>query len=449
MEVKTLNKKFLIIPIILILASPLQILLIPSGGNGTSGNTVRETIPTGELDNFSVNGARFIENMGQIENKDILYYSVDGDVKVGLTANGPVYLLITDEGGWSIEVSFVDCNPVIPFGREELDAGSLNFMIGNDRSRWCMDVPSYEIITYGNIYDGVDLMFYFDEEGFLKYDIVVRPTGSVSDICMKVEGAQTRILDGQLQYDTGIGKIKEDRPYCYQEVGDEIESSWMMDDEGTISFDIGVYDDEVDLVIDPKLIASTYVGGSSSDLNNAVVTDDGGDVYITGYTTSYNFPTTSGAYDTSHNSQDDVLVTKLNSSLDKLIFSTFIGGYYDDVGEDIALDGDGNCIIVGTTESSDFPTVSGSYDDSKWGYRDAFVLKLSSSGSSLDFSTFLGGSSDEYGYGLDLDGGGNVYVTGRTSSSNYPTTAGAFDTSLNSGWDVFVTKFNSNCSSLS
>jgi len=197
------------------------------------------------------------------------------------------------------------------------------------------------------------------------------------------------------------------------------------------------------------LLSSTFIGGSDYDRGNSIALDGGGNVYITGYTGSSNYPTTSGAYDESHNGESDVFVSKLNSSLSTLLSSTFIGGSSGDSGRSIALDGGGNVYITGETDSSDYPTTSGAYDESHNGDEDVFVSRLNSSLSSLLSSTFIGGSDDDYGNSIALDGGGNVYVTGETESSNYPTTSGAYDESHNGDEDVFVSRLNSNLSKVS
>ena len=160
-------------------------------------------------------------------------------------------------------------------------------------------------------------------------------------------------------------------------------------------------------------------------------------------TYSSDFPTTAGAYDTSHNGLSDVFITKLNSAGNGLIYSTFLGGTSYDYGYGIALDTLGNAYITGDAYSSDFPTTAGAYDTSHNGLSDVFVTKLNSAGNELIYSTFLGGTLADIGYGIALDTLGNAYITGYTESSDFPTTAGAYDTSLNGAFDVFFTKLNS------
>ena len=196
-----------------------------------------------------------------------------------------------------------------------------------------------------------------------------------------------------------------------------------------------------------SLQASTYLGGLFEDVGFAIAIDDSDNVYVTGSTSSSDFPTTSGAYDTSYNRNSDIFVSKLNSSLSDLQASTYLGGSDSDYGYAIALDGNGNVYVTGYTNSSDFPTTSGAYDISD-DSSDAFVSKLNSSLSDLQTSIYLGGSDSDYGYAIALDDNGNVYVTGDTKSSDFPTTSGAYDISHNSSYDVFVSKLNNSLSDL-
>ncbi|MEE9167490.1 MAG: SBBP repeat-containing protein, partial [Candidatus Neomarinimicrobiota bacterium] len=197
-----------------------------------------------------------------------------------------------------------------------------------------------------------------------------------------------------------------------------------------------------------SLIYSTLLGSGSGDVAMSLALDTSGNAYVTGYTNSTDFPTTSGAYDTSHNGSQDVFIAKLNSTGTSLIYSTFLGGNSNDLGQSLALDTSGNAYVTGYTNSTDFPTTSGAYDTSHNGAYDVFVAKLNSTGTGLTYSTFLGGSGVDWGLSLALDTSGNSYVSGYTESSSFPTTSGAYQTSFGGPRDVFVTKLNSTGTSL-
>ncbi len=191
------------------------------------------------------------------------------------------------------------------------------------------------------------------------------------------------------------------------------------------------------------LVYSTYLGGSSGDSGQGIAVDSSGDAYVTGYTQSSNFPTTAGAFQTSFGGVPDAFVSKLNSSGSALVYSTYLGGSSFDSGQGIAVDSSGDAYVTGYTSSSNFPATAGALQTTFGGGADAFVSKLNSGGSALVYSTYLGGSSFDFGFGIAVDSSGNAYVTGYTCSSNFPTTAGALQTTFGVGGaiDAFVAKF--------
>jgi len=189
------------------------------------------------------------------------------------------------------------------------------------------------------------------------------------------------------------------------------------------------------------LAYATFLGGSGWEWSHAIAVDGAGSAYVTGHTGSSDFPITAGAFDTSHNGVYDAFVVKVNAGGTGLAYATFLGGSGPDYGRAIAVDGAGSAYVTGHTPSSDFPTTAGAFDTSYNGYQDAFVVKVNATGTGLAYATFLGGSHYDYGYGIAVDGAGSAYVTGETLSSDFPTTAGAFDTSYNLS-DAFVVKVN-------
>lgn len=190
-----------------------------------------------------------------------------------------------------------------------------------------------------------------------------------------------------------------------------------------------------------SLIYSTYLGGSDIEYGRGIAADAAGNAYVTGYTQSLDFPVTAGAFDTSANGGIDVFVSKLNPAGSALVYSTFLGGVANDIGNAIAVDASGNAYIAGHTESSDFPvTPNTAVSSTKNVSSDVFVSKLDPNGAGLLYSTFLGGSWADRAFALALGAQGQMYVTGHTGSADFPTTPGAFDTTHNGVADVFVAK---------
>lgn len=199
-----------------------------------------------------------------------------------------------------------------------------------------------------------------------------------------------------------------------------------------------------------RLLASTFLGGSSGDYGRAIAVDGAGNVFVTGNTWPKDFPVTPGSYNTSYNGgNDDAFVSKLNNGLTNLLASTFLGGYSNDFGKTIAVDTSGNVYVAGETVSPNFPTTDGAYATAhKRESKDVFVSKFNNQLTRLSASTLLGGDSHDYGKAIAIDAGGNVYVAGSTNSTNFPTKPDAYDTTSNGESDVFVSKFNSGLTNL-
>jgi hypothetical protein len=192
------------------------------------------------------------------------------------------------------------------------------------------------------------------------------------------------------------------------------------------------------------LVYSTYIGGSAGDYGYAIAVDGSGNAYVTGWTWSTDYPVTPGAFQTTYEGREtaDVFVTKLNETGTALVYSTYIGGRWDEGGHGIAVDGSGNAYVTGYTGSSNYPVTPGAFQTKKGGGWDVFVMKLNATGTALVYSTYIGGSGNDEGYAIALDGSGNAYVTGYTDSRNYDVTPGAFQTKNGGRKDVFVTKLN-------
>ncbi len=196
------------------------------------------------------------------------------------------------------------------------------------------------------------------------------------------------------------------------------------------------------------LLYSSFIGGSNTESGGGIDVDLMGNAYITGWTNSLNFPTTVGANDTTFNGWDDVFVLKMNPTGSMIIYSTFIGGSNADNGMGIAVDSSGNTYVSGSTSSPNFPTTPGANDTIYNGWGDCFVFKLNSAGSLILYSTFIGGSDEDDCSGIAIDSNNNAYITGDTSSTDFPNTTGAYNPIFNGNSDAFVLKLNQTGSSL-
>ncbi len=250
---------------------------------------------------------------------------------------------------------------------------------------------------------------------------------------------------------TQTGEVRQHKPVVYQEVEgikQPVAGAYAILRKNQVGFQVAQYDTSTPLVIDPILAYSTYLGGSGFDEGNGIAVDSLGNAYATGSTVSTNFPT-SNPLQASNGGGFDAFVTKLNTAGSALVYSTYLGGNSDfDQGFGIAVDSLGNAYATGFTASTNFPTSSNPFQGSNGGSGDAFVTKLNAAGSALVYSTYLGGSDFDKGFGIAVDSLGNAYVTGFTLSTNFPTSSNPFQANNGGAADAFVTKLNAAGSAL-
>jgi PKD repeat protein len=335
----------------------------------------------------------------------------------------------------------------------------VNYFIGKDPEKWKTNIATYGSVVYHEAYPGVDLRFYGSNRA-LEYDVIVKPGADPSQVKFEYEGVQAFHMNAGgdlcLQLPDG-GTLIHRKPIVYQEI-----SGKRVDVEGTFNlerrspqaspdnqsslwgFHVASYDRGYPLIIDPVLVYSTYLGGFGSDSGNAIAVDAQGYAYITGKTSSTDFPTTVPGLGSFAGGDSDVFVTKLNSTGTALIYSTFLGGNDTETGFGIAVDNNGNAYITGETASDNFPTKGAfaNYPGST-SSSDAFVVKLNTAGSALLYSTYLGGSLDDAGLGISVDKFGQAHVSGVTSSTDFPIVGAALQHTFGGGYsDAFVAKLS-------
>ncbi len=331
--------------------------------------------------------------------------------------------------------------------------GRHNYFLGNDPTKWRSDVPLYGSVSYHQLYPGIDVRVR-EQDGHLEYDLMLEPQAQLEPVEVAVEGIERMRLDseGTLVLETLLGPVRMPAPLTWEE-GPSGERSlvtcrYVLRGENRFGFKVSGRRPGWALTVDPGLVYSTFLGGTVQDAAFAVALDAQGAATVAGRTDSADFPTTPGAFDTSIGTAD-AFVTRLSPTGSSLVYSTFLGGTGAEYAVALALDAQGAATVAGYTGSPDYPTALGAFDTSFNGGYDAFVTRLSPTGSSLVYSTFLGGTNSDYACALALDAQGAATVAGYAYSTDFPTTPGAFDPSFNgAGWDAFVTRLSPTGSSL-
>jgi hypothetical protein len=444
-------------------------------GEGTSPNTSRDP-------NFGKLPLYFVENDGQAD-PQVAYYILGGSTQVYFTSEGVTFSfakqspsLLTHNSGntpsqqWVVKLDFVSANHVQPAGTGETKAIVSYFTGGSDQ--WHAGLSTYSQVIYHNLWPGIDLVYY-GQSGKLIYDFQVRPGADPAQIRLRYRGTEGVSLNsiGQMVVSTPLGDFVDEVPVAWQAANGErslvsakyqlITSSRLKADQisttsdkqdvidaGVIySFAMGEYDHTRPLVIDPALlIYCGYIGGLYDDEGFRIAVDNTGSIYVVGYTNSNenSFPVKVGPYLIYKGAYDlyDAFVAKVNPSFDELIYAGYVGGTGNDYGLGIAVDGNHNAYITGTTSSdqSSFPVLGGPGMVFN-GYTDAFVAKVSASGDTLVYAGFISGSGYDEAYSIAVDATGSAYISGTAGipQGNFPVNGGP-DLTLDGPTDAFVAK---------
>ena len=377
----------------------------------------------------------FVANRGQTQSA--IHYLVETpELRAGFERDAVVFQV----HGRQMRVRFRGSSARLVSGENQLP-GYANFFTGNDPAGWRTGLPTYGGLIYRDLYSGVDL-HYAGAEARIKSEFTVAPGADPRQIVLEYPGAVVSIRDdGSLLADAGTAQLTEEPPYAYQDTPHgrvAIEAHYTLGDHGAVGFALGSYDAARALVIDPVISYSTYLGGSGLGAVTGIAVDSSGNAYATGWTESLDFPI-AGAVQAANQGGVDTFVVKFNSAGSALLYATYLGGRGDDRGAGIAVDSAGEAWVTGATGSTNFPLVQ-PVSSILGGGKDAFVVKLSASGSNLLFSTYLGGTNYDLGTAIALDPSGNAYVAGDTLSANFPNVLGA-QAHLGGKTDAFVTKF--------
>jgi Beta-propeller repeat len=414
----------------------------------------------------------FVENRGQTDAR-VRYYARGNGYAFYMTPSEVMLMFAKQDGATrsdetrdevALALQFLGSNRTVePQGADQAP-GLINDLRGSDSDQWHSQIPQFRNVVYPDLWPGIDLQLR-EQSGVLKYEFHVKPGASPSDIRLAYDGADNVGLSstGGLQISTPIGMLEDSVPLSYQSIGGvqvPVSSHYQLGDDHGFSFAVGSYQRDRELVIDPGVQYATFLGGNSDEKPANIAVDASGNAYIGGTTQSPDFPTTAGAFDRTGATQNfaEAFVTKLNPAGTALVYSTFVGGSDMEFAHGLAIDASGNAYVTGQTKSSNYPTTGGAFDRSlnippncprcATDNTDNFVFKLNAAGSALVYSTYLGGTEYDAARGIAVDSGGNAYVTGETLSSDYPTTAGAFDRTRTGEYDMFLTKLNPTGSAL-
>ncbi len=407
----------------------------------------------------------FEKNLGQTDGMADFYYR-DRQYNFFLSSTRSlIYFHNKDKDSpqKAVQMELIESNREAGAEGRGLAPSRSNYFIGNNPDQWISNVPHYTSVEYENVYPNIDLIYYFNQ-GQIEFDFVVNPGADPQDIELLFSGVKQCQTDraGNLLLTANDHKLIYQKPLAWQEQDGKkrrVEVQFALLDK-RVYFDLGSYNRAETLIIDPKIAYATYLGGDSYDTASGIAIDSEGCAYVTGSTSSLNFPV-ADAYQTrkkedSSQYSSDAFITKFNADGSNVIYSTYIGGNGEDNPEAIVVDSNGNACIAGRTTSYDRPDTPGyeglpvqnayqaEFGGGTRGMWEAFVTVLSADGASLVYSTFLGGKNDDQASDIDVDLSDCVYVTGTTFSSGFPSKNGWMPENSSYYFDAFAAKLDPN-----
>lgn len=468
---------------------------------------------------MSKHPASFEANRGQAPS-EIKFISRGPGYDLLLTSNGAVFSLVRSTPRKStkrsahetVTMEYSEAQPSLRVSGFGQLPTKTSYFKGNEPAGWITGVPNYGGVMYSDVYPGIDQVYYANGPE-IEYDFIVRPGSNPQAIKLRFSGQTDLSLNtnGDLVLRTTFGEMRHKNPHAYQVINDErrcVSARYVVESSKEVSFAFGEYDESEPIFIDPVLQYSTYIGGAGREEGNAIAVDPLGNIYVAGFTDSSgaltatpgdevgassssinsfvlklssdgqtllysvhlsacealglavdsdgyayvtgqadpDFAVTPGALQTTSGGGRDAFVAKLDPTGSSLVYSTFIGGSEDDRGLDIAIDASGSAYVCGETESTNFPSTPQSFQPGHAGGAfDAFVTKLTPTGTALAYSTYLGGNQDDRGQGIAVDSNGYAYVTGSSDSKRFPTTPGSYQ---GSDLEFFITKLSGDGSTL-
>lgn len=445
---------------------------------------------------FAIGEFAFVKNLGQFHSNVEYFYQTNSSYVFFENSAITYQLYETPEHenhhltskkqtlkSFAFKTKFIGANQNPEFLESKKLKQHNNYFYGKDPNRWASNVPLFQEIQYSEVYKGIDLRV-STENGVLKYDWIVKENADPNEIQLKYDGLKKlHLKNEELYIETPLGEIIEMKPFTYQVVnGEKVEVKCQYKiKKNQVSFEIlEDYDKNLELIIDPTVVFATYTGSTADNFGFTATYDNEGNMYaggtvyrhrLGGFSNSGTgfYPTTTGVVDTIFSGGEvDLGITKYSSDGLSVLYSTYLGGNGDEYPASLIADNNSNLYILGRTSSSDFPVDSGAFQTNLKGGFDIFVTKLSSNGSGILGSTYLGGSSSDginisndpttiqslkFNFGdsdrgdIFLDKNEQVYITSCSRSTNFPIVNG-FQTSLSGSQDAIVAKLSNDLSQL-
>lgn len=393
----------------------------------------------------------------------------------------------------AIKVKFEGANTNLNLIGKDILSEYFNFFIGKDRTKWASRVPAFYEVEYQNIYNGINLKVYSENEQ-VKFDWIVKAGYKLKyiPIKLKYEGHfDLKLVDGELKLTTSVGDIAESKPYAYQIIdGKKLEvpcNFAVENNEVYFSLPSG-FDSNYDLVIDPALVFSTFSGSTADNFGYTATYDSKGEAYTAGSVFGFGYPTTAGAYQINWaggsmagTGGTDLGISKYNATGTQRIYSTYLGGRADELPHSLIVNSNDELFIFGTTSSDNFPVTPNAFDTTFNGGPDPGVFtglgvhyvfgsdivisRISPDGTQLLASTYVGGSGNDglntspsnflrYNYAdevrgeIDIDKQDNIYLATCTRSTDFPVTNGVFQETNGGGLDGIIIKMNNSLSTM-
>lgn len=391
------------------------------------------------------------------------------DAQFSITQTGAEFTLQRADGHQATaRMTFLGADGNSSLAGDNALSGKINYLLGSDPAQWRTGIPTFAKVRLDQIYPGVNVVYYGNQQT-LEYDFNLAAGVKPETIAIRFDGAEKISVNpsGELVIQLNGGQVIQREPMAYQTISGErhaVKASYRILDAHTVTFAVGDFNHSLPLVIDPVLGYSTFFGGNYGEKAWAIAINPvDNSVFIAGQTFSTvvsNGPpvlrfATTNVLATNYNGgglSGDAFVAKLDASGSTLIYCTYLGGNADDAAYALTVDSAGHAFVAGTTDSTNFPVknwgVLGSYSgatisgikDSHTGFftEDAFVTELETNGSSLVYSTYLGGNSTESVFGIVTDPATNTFVTGITFSTNFPVSTDALQKHLMSSNNFYL-----------